>query len=702
MLAACSQLRKDLAAAATHVQSALALTPGDPIVHYALAEILDARGDKTGAIASLGRAIEINPGVARVHNLLGIMLGESGDADGAIAAFEQAVRIDPKHARAWNNLGNAQRTLRRMAEAEESFRRAVALQPDYQLAAANLAVAQRDRGEVIAAETTLRATLARSAGRPPQRQVLVLLAGLLRERGELDEAAALYRRAIDAEPDESAGEWFSLGWVLAERGEPEAAREAYARAQSAGAGDPRGAIGRRLVLPMIYPDAAAIDAARAQFASGVAELTADCAAFVRGRSVAQVLDGLRWTNFLLAYQGRDDRALQEGYAAFAGQAIVTAAPRWREPIARCPRRDRLRVGFASAFFHVGTCGRYFRSWLTELDRDNFEVYVYHLWPGSDEIADAIERRATRFRSYGGGQARPSIVAPAIKDDELDVLIYPELGMDVTTFALSALRLAPLQYAAWGHPVTTGQSTIDGYFSCAKMEPPDGAAHYTEPLLELPGIGTRYLRPAMPADATRERFGLPTDATLLLCPQSLFKIHPDNDELFADVLLRNPRAILVFFAGRHAAITDQFMRRFSGTLKRRGLAAGERTRVLPQVSHDDYLRVNLVCDAMLDTLHWSGGNTSLDALACALPVVTLAGEFMRGRQSAAMLSLLGVPELVARDRGDYVAIASRLVTEADWRMALRTRIAAGQDSLFDVREPVVRLQAIIQAETERSS
>ena len=121
VLAACCQLRKDLAAAATHVQSALALTRADPIVHYALAEILDARGDKAGAIASVRRAIEINPGVARVHNLLGILLGESGDDDGAIAAFEQTVRIDPKHARAWNNLGNAQRTLGRLAEAEESF-----------------------------------------------------------------------------------------------------------------------------------------------------------------------------------------------------------------------------------------------------------------------------------------------------------------------------------------------------------------------------------------------------------------------------------------------------------------------------------------------------------------------------------------------------------------------------------------------------
>jgi CRISPR-associated protein Csy1 len=44
-------------------------------------------------------------------------------------------------------------------------------------------------------------------------------------------------------------------------------------------------------------------------------------------------------------------------------------------------------------------------------------------------------------------------------------------------------------------------------------------------------------------------------------------------------------------------------------------------MLPQCAHDDYLRINTLCDAMVDTLHWSGGNTSLDALACGLPIVS---------------------------------------------------------------------------------
>jgi CRISPR-associated protein Csy1 len=345
------------------------------------------------------------------------------------------------------------------------------------------------------------------------------------------------------------------------------------------------------------------------------------------------------------------------------------------------------VGFASAFFHVGTAGRYFRSWVTELPRDRFEVFVYHLYPGRDDIAREIEARADRFVEFGGSRARPSVVAPVIRQDALDVLVYPELGMDHTSFALAGLRLAPRQLAGWGHPVTSGHATIDAFVSCAEMEPPEGGMHYAERLLTLPGIGTCYRQPVLPEGAARAQFDLPDDRVLLLCPQSLFKVHPDNDALFAEVLAANPRATLVMFDGRHPRVTDRFVQRITRVFDAHGVSVRDRLIVLPAFPHEDYLRINLVCDAMLDTLYWSGGNTSIDALACGLPVVTLPGAFMRGRQSAAMLRIVGVPELVARDRDDYLRIASRLVGDPAWRTELSARIREGRTRLFDAPQPV---------------
>lgn len=690
--AAEAKRRGNAALQRAEISRALAADPANALAHFAQAELAEAAGDAASARAALERAVALQPTFAAAWQRLGIVRGESGDANGALEAFAHAVAIEPANARAFNNLGNALRTLGRGDDARAAFRRAVDLEPSYALALANLALATRDVGDFSEAERLARDALARKPSPSIARTVTVLLAGLLRERGALDEAASLYECAIAMAPAASAGEWLNLARIRAERNEMADARAAFRRAHELDRRDLRGALGAALALPMIYADAAALHAARDEYDNGLAALERDVEKLVHGLDADQVLDGLRWTNFLLAYQGCDDRDLQARYAAIAARALEIAAPPPRAT-ERSARSSRVRVGFASAFFRDGTAGRYFRSWVTDLPRERFEVFVYHLHPGADSLTEEIRTRADTFRAFSGVAARPSTIAPVIRADALDVLVYPELGMDHVSFALAALRLAPRQLAGWGHPVTSGHRTIDAFVSCSAMEPANAAAHYVEPLSLLPGIGTRYRALAIPDAGSRAKFGLPQDAPLLLCPQSLFKVHPDNDALLAAVLAANPKAQLVTFEGRHPKVSEAFRARLQRALDEHGVAPA-RVVVLPSMSHEDFLRVNLLCDAMLDTLHWSGGNTSLDALACGLPVVTLPGTFMRGRQSAAMLGIVGAHELIARDAGDYVAIASRLVGDRAWRDDLAARIRAGTPLLFDRPEPVAAFAELL--------
>jgi predicted O-linked N-acetylglucosamine transferase (SPINDLY family) len=114
-------------------------------------------------------------------------------------------------------------------------------------------------------------------------------------------------------------------------------------------------------------------------------------------------------------------------------------------------------------------------------------------------------------------------------------------------------------------------------------------------------------------------------------------------------------------------------------------------VLPQLPHEEYLAVSLACDAMLDTMRWSGGQTSVDALNCGLPVVTLPGSMMRGRQSAGMLSLLDLHELIAADADDYARIATRLCQDVAWRAGLAERIRERNGRLFDDAAPLDALE-----------
>jgi len=213
---------------------------------------------------------------------------------------------------------------------------------------------------------------------------------------------------------------------------------------------------------------------------------------------------------------------------------------------------------------------------------------------------------------------------------------------------------------------------------------------------LPGLGTRYAMPRATPGRGRADFGLPTDRTLYLMPQSLFKIHPDNDDLLARVLERDPDGVAVVFASHHENLTQAYAARLARALEARGMDVNERTCFLaPFLPHGEYLRLNELCDVMLDTLHWSGGNTSLDALATGLPIVTLPGALMRGRQSQAMLRALGLDELVTADVEGYVETAVRLGRDRAERARISQVIAERRGELFEREEPVRALEGFLE-------
>ena len=395
---------------------------------------------------------------------------------------------------------------------------------------------------------------------------------------------------------------------------------------------------------------------------------------------------LDWSNFYLGYQGEDDLALQRQYADLISRLAEAAAPDWAvapEPLARGNRR--LRVGFASSFFRRCTVGAYFESWLAGLDRRRFEVLAFYFGSEIDATTQALRANVDQFLQPTGGVRD---IAQRIRAARLDVLVYPQLGMDGRDATLAALRLAPVQCAAWGHPVTTGSAAIDYYFSCGAMEPPDAASHYSERLLLLPGLGTAYARPDVRA-ATREEFGLPDGVPLYVCPQSLFKIHPDNDALFGDVLSGDLRGRLVFCAEPGQPATLRFQDRIRRALEQRGIDFARRVIWQPMRPAPEFRAMLSVCDVMLDTLHWSGGNTSLDALAAGLPIVTQPGRFLRGRQSAAMLRTIGLPQLVATDSTAMARIAVSVANESP--SGIRAQIARESGLLFDRQEPVRSLE-----------
>ncbi len=432
----------------------------------------------------------------------------------------------------------------------------------------------------------------------------------------------------------------------------------------------------QLSLPMIYADAAAVTTCRNRYTAGLGNI---CASLPKWKSSAEQVFAVERSNFLLAYQGGDDRDLQQRYAGLIGQLVATAAPELKQDLPlRFDGQRRLKIGFVSKWFYSSTVGNYFERWITQLDPERFERFVYYTGPGEDELTRRIAGGCEHFMRL---QMGPRADGNRILSDNLDVLIHPEVGMSTGSYLLSSMRLAPLQFAAWGHPVTTGSEAIDYYLSCRAMEPPGYEAQYSEKVILLEGIGVDVALPPMESRLERPALGLPAEAHLYFCPQSLFKIHPDMDDVFVRILQGDSHAVLVFIQAGSRVVTMTFADRLAVRLAAAGIGAKSQIKFLPRMSGGMFRGALGLADVMLDTLHWSGGGTSLDAFSMNVPVVTLPGTFMRGRQTMAMLQLMGLDQLIASDREDYVAKAIELASNRGLNAATRELIAARKNKLF---------------------
>jgi predicted O-linked N-acetylglucosamine transferase (SPINDLY family) len=549
---------------------------------------------------------------------------------------------------------------------------------DEALGGFRLALGQGRYADAVALEPRIAATL---AGTPGEAQAWFEIGHLYAEHWRFADAERALARAAALVPGDPSIHSIRAS-VRQELGDIDGAL-AVLDAASGEPPDLRIATGRALLLPQVYEDAADIAAWRRRYEAGVAALEGAAARF----DPEQVFR-LERGNFLLAYQGGDDLPLQQRYSRFLAGLVARAEPRWRaQRRAAFDGSRRLRVGFVGAIYRDCTAGRYFERWATGLDPRRFERVVFHTAPLADAVSTRIAAGVDRFEPL---RATARETAERLEAEALDVIVYPEVGMDAMTYVLAALRLAPVQVAGWGHPVTTGSDAIDAFLTSAPMEPADAASHYTERLVPLPGLGVDYALPAIPEGVTRAAFGLPAGRRLYACPQSLFKIHPDMDAFFADILEGDTEGVLIFFQAPARAVTDAFGRRIQRTLAARGIPPRGQVKFLPRMGGRDFRALLAASDVVVDTAHWSGGNTSLDAFAAGTPVVTTTGRFMRGRQTAAMLDAMQLQGLVAADLGAAARTAIEVASHPDLRADLSEAIRSRRDVLFGRPEPVAAL------------
>ncbi|MDA1165404.1 MAG: TIGR03032 family protein [Planctomycetota bacterium] len=492
----------------------------------------------------------------------------------------------------------------------------------------------------------------------------------LADRQQQQQAIECYELALECDP-QCIPAMQNLGFLFGSQGRTAEAVQQYEQLLENDA-SPLNRLLAASVLPVVYDSVEEIDVWRNRLTDRLDELIA-------GQATIDTTDSLVPTSFFIAYQGRNDVEVMRRLGS------ICQGPELTRPAAGVLKRrsdGRLRIGFLSAYFRDHTIGRLNLGCIQQLDRSRFEVTVLSASRSHDSVAESFRAAADRYRTLPQNVTQARRV---VADQDLDILIFADVGMDSLTTTLARSRMAPLQCATWGHPETTGSAQIDYFLSSELLETSDADDHYTERLVRLPLLGTYFERPTL-SQGPSPLVPRPSTHTYV-CPQTLFKFHPDFDAVIAGILVADPQAQIILLEGRDQHWTDQLKRRFGRTLPE----SGKRVRFLPAMPREQFLRLLATADVVLDPLHFGGGHSSYEALSVGAPVVTLPGEFLRNRITQALYRKMGFTELIVGDATQFIETAVRLGTDPSARENTSRRILETCPVLFEDLAEVAGLE-----------
>lgn len=690
----------DFAQAATVLQKATSLNPGSADVYNNLGSALHGKEKFEEAIAAFKQGIAIDSHSDRLHGNLGLSLHADEQHEEAIEQFRTALSLNPQNSEMHFNLGNSLFAQKKTKEAIAAFQTFLDNNPRHLNAYINLGNAHQEIGETGAAlncfeqvlninpnhavahyckGNVLRSQSKNEAAIEQFKTALendanfvdayVVLADTLFDMGRVDEAKQMYQRVLEIEPNHSGARW-----DLA-----------------------------MLTIPAIPASQDEVVESRSKFSGALTELN-NWFSEDRIKSGAERVGNL--VPFYLTYHEENNRPLLFEYGQLCSRLTKYWADKHLPALTKRKTEDAapiapIRVGIVSAHIYKNhpVWNALVKGWFDHRNPNQIELHVFYLGDHFDGETTWAKSRSTSFES---GKRDFTEWARIIQDKQVDVLVYPEIGMGRLAVKLASLRMAPVQVTTWGHPETSGLPTMDYFLSAVDLEPENAQDNYTEQLVLLPKLGCHYyvsevetITPDMCA------LGISMDIPVLLCPGTSYKYAPKHDHVFIDIARKLGKCQFVFFSNPMRALTDKLRARLNAAFNEARMNFDDFCIFIPWQDKSTFYGLMKQADVFLDTIGFSGFNTAIQALECDLPIVTREGRFMRGRLGSGILRHIGLQELIADSDSGYVDLVVKLAQDPSYRNSVRQRIASSRETLFNNRASVAAWEEFLISVTRTS-
>lgn len=332
----------------------------------------------------------------------------------------------------------------------------------------------------------------------------------------------------------------------------------------------------------------------------------------------------------------------------------------------------LRIGYVSGSFNGQIVGHFLPHVLENHDRHAFHVTLYSSTRNTDATISSFKAACDSWVEISG--LDDEAAANLIRSDGMDILIDIDGHSPTGRPLLFARKPAPVQVSWLDWFNTTGLGTMDYILTDPYTTPEDGSQRFSETPYYLPHSRFCY-RPPDYAPAVAPLPGAVSQVLTFGSFNRQDKLHPELLRCWADILCALPSARLLLKNRAMAApaVRTEIERVFGEY----GVAA-DRLILRGPTDHADMLAEYAEVDIALDTFPYNGGLTSCECLWMGVPIVALEGERMIGRQTSALLRLLGLNDWVATSRDDYVSLAVKksrdLAGLALVRAGMRERVA----------------------------
>jgi predicted O-linked N-acetylglucosamine transferase (SPINDLY family) len=578
-----------------------------------------AARDRNGAIAAYRKALEIAPERAELHHNLGVMLAEKHRDAEALNAFAAAAQRRPEWPEPWLAAGHMLFARGRYKEAAGAFEAGVARAPTRLDASYNAAKALiRTKRWSLAVPHLVRAReLA-----PDNEDVWFELRSLYLRLSRHEDAAADCER-FEAFASPSAR--LAVAALATRMRGSDAVREAVA-------------LERALEWP---------------YAAGDEGLVAELLALLQYLDVPQerLFSLYRTYDRLQQARGRD-------------------VP----PLARARGDDDpvRRIGYLSADFRDHVMGKLLLPVIAAHDRSRFEIRAYAMAPPENSDAYTAQWKTAVDEFVNVAALDDRAAAEAIAADDLDILV--DLMGHSSYSRPGILRFKPARTIVThlGYHGAVGLSQVDWKITDRYADTAASARWQHEALLPLDVcvLPMRRVAPAPDAGLTRSALGLPEDAIVFGAFVGVLKLSLRCVDVWRRILDAVPGSMLAFSPQR-----DEDRIAIERRLTGQGVAAS-RLAFLPHRRGDDaYNRArHSVIDIALDTMPYTGGDTTAAALDAGVPVVTRVGSRHAERMGYSILMHLGLTQVIAQSDDGYIELAVRLAQDRSFRDDVRAAVA----------------------------